>query len=286
MSDAEDGRVDEQPPDSEGSDEESLRALRREVEEKYDFDDFGPEEMAEMSLEEWEAVFDPDTWITGRDLLDRVEKDLRSRIAYREVFAVIERIRRDGEDQLLVYSDEGYAVVHPDGGIEGEGTVLRDVKPTVALCSMEEYEVDDPPEDVSLPQPVDVAEGSGEFGNLMLQIVAGAQMLVGVGLLVVWLLFPVVNGLFGTALPTVGTIFAPLLAGVFLVIGFFLFLVVANARLSDRFRAEEYRNRLRAVGAEHGERPDFLPFDEEGAPRVEPRRDDDNATAEGKSEGS
>ncbi|SDQ60864.1 DUF7319 domain-containing protein [Halopelagius longus] len=286
MSNAEDGRVDDQPPDSEDPEAESLQALREEVEEKYDFDDFGPEDMAEMSLDEWEAVFDPETWITGEELLDRVERELKSRIAYREVFAVLERIERDGREQLLVYSDEGYAVVHPDGSIEGQGTVLRDVKPTVALCSMEEYEVDDPPEDVSLPRPVDVTQGSGEFGNLMLQVVAGAQMLVGAGLLIVWMLFPAVNSLFGTSLPTVSTIFAPLVAGVFLAIGFFLFLVVANARLSDRFRAEEYRNRLRAVGAEEGDRPDFLPFDEASSPRVERRGDDGDTTAEGKSEGA
>jgi hypothetical protein len=50
---------------------------------------------------------------------------------------------------------------------------------------------------------------------------------------------------------------------VFLAVGLLLFTVVANARLSDRFRAEEYRNRLRAVDLEPGERPDFLP-DEDG----------------------
>ena len=44
----------------------------------------------------------------------------------------------------------------------------------------------------------------------------------------------------------------------FLFIGIFLFVVVANARLSDKFRAEEFRNRLRAIGLEDGERPDFL----------------------------
>jgi hypothetical protein len=41
-------------------------------------------------------------------------------------------------------------------------------------------------------------------------------------------------------------------------IGLFLFVMVANARLSDKFRAEEFRNRLRAVGLEDDERPDFL----------------------------
>jgi hypothetical protein len=55
----------------------------------------------------------------------------------------------------------------------------------------------------------------------------------------------------------------------FLLVGFFLFFVVANARLSDRFRSEEYRNRLRAVGLEDGERPDFLPPLDEDPPAVE-----------------
>jgi hypothetical protein len=51
-----------------------------------------------------------------------------------------------------------------------------------------------------------------------------------------------------------------LIAGIcFAAIGVLLFTVVANARLSDRFRAEEYRNRLRASDLEPGERPDFLP---------------------------
>lgn len=42
-----------------------------------------------------------------------------------------------------------------------------------------------------------------------------------------------------------------------------IFLVVANARLSDRFRAEEYRERLRAGGVDTDERPDFLPIEDE-----------------------
>jgi hypothetical protein len=55
-----------------------------------------------------------------------------------------------------------------------------------------------------------------------------------------------------------------LVAGLgFLLIGIILFVVVANARLSDKFRAEEYRNRLRAVGVESGERPDFLPVEDD-----------------------
>jgi hypothetical protein len=108
----------------------------------------------------------------------------------------------------------------------------------------------DPPADGSLPEPREVVEGSGEFGNLMLQIVAGVQVAVGVGLLVAWL-----------ALPSLSTVVAPIAAIGFLVIGFFLFLVVANARLSDRFRVEEFRNRLRALDEADEQWADVLPED-------------------------
>ncbi|WP_233560552.1 DUF898 domain-containing protein [Halobellus sp. Atlit-38R] len=242
---------------------DDLEALRKEVEETYDFDNFGPADMAEMSLEEWEAAFDPDTWIVGEELLDRVEQELKARVAIREIFAIVERV----EDRVVAYSDEGYAIVYADGSVEGEGTVLRDVKPTVALCSMEDYELMEAPEDASLPEPTDVVEGSGEFGNLMLQIVAGAQMLVGFGLLVAWL-----------ALPSLSTVVAPIAAIGFLVIGFFLFLVVANARLSDRFRTEEFRNRLRALDAAGDERLEELLHDEE--PERARSTDEDGAGAD------
>jgi hypothetical protein len=231
-----------------------LDALRREVEDKYDFENFGPADMAQMSPDEWDAVFDADTWITGTELLDRVEQDLRNRVAGREVFAVLERFAEDGEPRLLAYSDEGYAIVHPDGSIEGRGTVLRDVKPTVALCSMDEYEVPEPPENFELPDPNDVPEGSGQLGNNMLQVVAGAQILAGLGMLAIFFFtdrIPDANGAINLV--------APIMAVLFILTGIFLFSVVANARLSDRFRAEEYRNRLRAVGLEDGEIPEFVP---------------------------
>jgi hypothetical protein len=244
----------EDEPDAEEDADAELEALRQAVDEKYDFDNFGPKDMAEMTVDEWEAAFDPDSWIVGPELLDRVEKELYNRIAMREVFAVVERYTSEGEPRLVAYSDEGYAIVYPDGSVEGEGTVLRDVTPTVALCSMDDYDVADPPENVRLPSPDEVPEGSGEFGNLMLQIVAFVQMLGGLGLLVAWLA------------TDLNTIVAPVAALFFLLIGFFLFFVVANARLSDRFRSEEYRNRLRAVGVEDGTRPDFLPpLDEDPA---------------------
>ena len=227
-----DGSANEHPDE----DEQAIAELRAEVEETYDFGDFGPEDMAEMTLEEWEAAFDPDTWIVGEELLDRVETELKARVAIREVFGIVERTEEGGQDRVVAYSDNGYATVFADGSVEGEGTIRRDVEPTVALCSMDSYETMNPPADASLPEPRDVVKGSGEFGNLMLQIVAAAQMIVGVGLLGAWLF-----------ISTLETIAAPVTAVIFVLIGFFLFIVVANARLSDRFRVEEYRNRLQAL---------------------------------------
>ena len=115
-----------------------------------------------------------------------------------------------------------------------------------------------PPDDWSLPHPDSVPEGSGEFGNLLIQVVAGVQVLAGAALLV------------ATAVTDLGTIVAPAMGIVFLLVGVFLFAMVANARLSDRFRSEEYRDRLRAL-REAKERPEFVPVedgvvtDEEGA---------------------
>ena len=222
--------------------------LRRQVEEEYDFEDFGPEDMARMSAQEWDVAFDPDTWIVGEALLDRAEAELKSRIARREVFGILERVEEDGVEQLLVYSDEGYAIITPDGEVTGRGTVMRDVEPVVALAAMEEYEVPEPPEDWSLPDPETVPQGSGEFGNLMIQIIAALQVVAGLALLGSFVLLGV------------ETIVAPAVGILFLLIGVFLFAMVANARLSDRFRAEEYRERLRAL-REAEERPEFVPLD-------------------------
>ncbi|WP_436929793.1 DUF7319 domain-containing protein [Halosimplex halobium] len=278
MSDAADERVDGAEEASEadgagaeegtGEDAESIEALREQVEAEYDFDDFGPNEMASMSSEEWEAVFDPESWITGEELLDRVEADLKRRVAEREVFARVER----HDDRIVAYSDEGYATVYADGSVEGHGTVLRDVKPTVALASMESYDVPDAPPEELLPEPQEVPEGSGEFGNTVLQVVAGIQVLAGLVLIGGWFVFflGIVSPPGGGSVRSLNVV-AMLLGGVvFLAIGLLLFGVVANARLSDKFRAEEYRNRLRAVELEPGERPDFLPDEEspEDAPGI------------------
>ena len=220
----------------------STEELRAQVEDRYDFDEFSPEDMKRMSPEEWDAAFDPDSWITGEELMDRVEADVKAAVVRRDVFARVERL--SNPDRIVAYSDEGYAVVYGDGGIEGSGTVLRDVKPVVALCSMEEYEPSAMPDGDLLPDPMEVPEGSGEQGNLMLQLIAATQGIAGLVLLGAGVL----DG-------------SPLLvvAGLgFLVITFLLFFTVANARLSDKFRAEEYRNRLRAVGLDGDDRPEFM----------------------------
>ncbi|WP_418284411.1 DUF2304 domain-containing protein [Halorubrum sp. DTA46] len=240
-----DDAVDE--PDSAGA-AADLDELRERVEAEYDFDDFGPADMARMSPEEWDAAFDPDSWITGDRLLDRAEAELKSRIARRDVFGVLERVREDGEERILVYSDEGYAIVRPTGEIAGQGTVLRDIEPIVALAAMESYDVPEPPDDWSLPHPDTVPEGSGEFGNLMVQVIAAIQLLAGAALIG------------ATIFTDLDTVVAPAMGIVFVLIGLFLFVIVANARLSDRFRSEEYRNRLRAL-REAKERPDFVPVE-------------------------
>ncbi|WP_254831689.1 DUF7319 domain-containing protein [Haloglomus salinum] len=246
--------------------ERSTEELRAQVEEQYDFEDFTPEDMKRMSPKEWDAAFDPDSWITGEELMDRVEADIKAAVVRRDVFARIERLH--DPDRIVAYSDEGYAVVYGDGSIEGSGTVLRDVKPVVALCSMEEYEPDEMPDGELLPDPMEVPEGSGERGNLMLQLVAGVQVLAGLILLG--------GGLFA------GGDSGPLLIVVglgFLLIAFVLFFTVANARLSDKFRAEEYRNRLRALGMEGEDRPAFMDDLVEEHPELVEPDDDAESTA-------
>ena len=106
----------------------------------------------------------------------------------------------------------------------------------------------EPPDDWSLPHPDTVPQGSGEFGNLMVQVIAVVQVLAGAALLV------------ASFVIDLNTIVAPVIGIVFLIIGLLLFVMVANARLSDRFRSEEYRDRLRAL-RQAKERPDFVPVE-------------------------
>jgi len=239
-------RAQEDASGEEDSEEdESVQTLRRRVEQEYDFEDFGPEDMDSMSAEEWEAAFDADTWVTGTELLDRVEADLAARVARRDVFAVVERERRNGEERIVAYSDSGYAAVYEDGTVEGQGTVLRDVKPSVALCSMEDYDVPESSGE-GLPDPDSVPEGGGELANRLLLVIGVAQVLAGLALFGGWILYSL------SLIVAVGALG-------FTAFGVFLLVVVANARLSDRFRSEEYRERLRDAGVASGERPEFVP---------------------------
>jgi hypothetical protein len=282
-----------------GAGDATTEELRRRVEEEYDFEDFGPQDMAEMSPDEWEAAFDPDTWITGTELLDRVEADINARVARRDVFAVVERESKGSRERLVAYSDEGYALVYEDGTVEGRGTVLRDVKPSVALCSMEDYDVPDAPAG-GLPEPGAVPEGSGSLGHTLMLGVGSAQILAGAALFGGWLGpdLGVAAAVAGGALVLVGAVLAlvSLLSGLgvggaagalgsaalgvfvlgawagsglgviaavaafgFAAFGAFMLALVANARLSDRFRSEEYRERLRDAGVTADERPSFVP---------------------------
>lgn len=232
----------------------SVEELREAVEEKYDFDDFGPADMAEMSPEEWEAAFDPDSWITGTALLDRVEADLRDKVQRREVFAVVERLDWNGEDRVLAYTDAGYAIVSPDGAVEGEGSILRIVEPIVALCSMDSYDVPPMPENGGLPLPSEVSSGSGELGNRLMLVIGVVQIVAGLALLL---------GPLFIATGRSGSVLLATVAGVgFLGIGVVILVLVANARLSGRFRAAEYRDRLRAAGVGEDGRPSFVPTPE------------------------
>lgn len=250
-------------------------ALRRDVEERYDFADFDVRQMDDLSAEEWDAAFDADSWVTGTELLDRIEAELRSRVATRDLFAVVERETGEGDgdgERVLAYSDHGYVVVRPDGSVEGEGPLVEDVKPSVALASMPDYDVPEAPPDADLPSPEEVTTQGSDFGHRVLTVVAGIQVFAGVLLVLAALLFdPFVRALCsptgGGAYACAGTLVSPLggsavVAGVaglgFLVFGVVLFALVAQARLSDRFRAEEYRERLRSAGVD-GDRPDFVP---------------------------
>lgn len=201
-------------------------------------------------LEAWEADFDRDEWITGARLVERVERDLKARVGARDVFA---EVRRLTGDRLLAYSDEGYAILTPDGSVEGTGSVMDDVTSSVALCAMEGYEVPDAPADWALPDPDSVSRRGGELGNLMLQVIGGGLALSGLVMLVAAAVG--VAGRSPILLVLAGIIFA--------IGGVFLFVVVANARLSDRFRAGEYRRRLREAGVETGRPPPFVPVDDE-----------------------
>ena len=159
-------------------------------------------------------------------------------------------------------------IIGPDGTVEGEGGVRRDVEPVVAMCSMDEYEVSEPPANYELPSADEVPEQTGEFGNPMVQLIAGGQVIGGIALLGAFIL------------RLVETVVAPVVGGLFLVVGIGLFALVANARLSDRFRAEQYRSRLRAVEAGGIDRPEIEGTEEATDSKREPPQRADNHETE------
>lgn len=264
--------TDEEPVPNAGE-QELAEELRKQVEEEYDFEEFGEAQMAEISPEEWEAAFDPDTWVTGEALLDRVTNDLQAKVEQRDVFAVVERDVLDADDGsqevVLAYSDEGYAVVYPNGSVEGSGTVLRDVKPVVALCSMPDYEPAEPVGDGTLPEPESVASSGSELGNRVMQVVGIIQLIAGVVLLVAWVIFQL-------------SVIVPVVAVGFVLFGVFVLGLVANARLADRFRAEEYRDRLRSAGVGEGDRPSFVPGSDSSSQTATKQQNSGEAQGQGR----
>jgi len=97
-----------------------------------------------------------------------------------------------------------------------------------------------------------------------LQIVAGVMSLAGLALLVASVYSVAASygasALGGLSSAGGGSLAVMVVIGfVFLGVGLTLFATVANARLSDTFRAEEYRERLRNMGLDDGQRPGFLP---------------------------
>lgn len=252
---AEDPVVDDETAGDAGASrpDDSFRAA---VEAKYDFANFRPADMARMSLDEWEAAFDPETWITGPELLDRIDAELHNRIADGQLFAVVERHSEGGEPRLLAYTDAEYVVVHPDGTVVGTDGIRQEIEPVVALCSMDSYDVPPASDDAGLPEPDSIVPGSGALGHRLLLVVAVVQLLAGF----VLLLSPLLVNLG----PGAGALAVVLGLG-FIVVGVVIGLLVANARLSDRFRAADYRERLRDAGVGSDDRPGFLPtFDENG----------------------
>ncbi|PYZ02687.1 hypothetical protein C8039_03785 [Halogeometricum sp. wsp3] len=119
-------------------------ALRKQV-ETDDFDNFGPSDMVELAAEEWDVAFDENPGSPPTNSSTELRGTCET--AWRTVMCSLASSRRQDQPRVLVYSDEGYALVTPDGDLQGEGTVYRDVRPTLVLCSMDDFEVAEPPED-------------------------------------------------------------------------------------------------------------------------------------------
>lgn len=189
--------------------------------------------------------------IVGKELLNRIELDVKDRISRRNIIAAIETIHIDDEVHLLIYDDTGYALISLDGSTSGMGSIRTEVENIVVLCSLSTYDVPELPSgDFFLGMNVPSKPSSG-VGNKLLQMLASSFILIGI----LFLFSPLfVN------FPRPGSGILTTVSGFgFILTGLFLLLVVVHSRLSDRFRSMEYADRLKKIGIGSDFRPDFLP---------------------------
>ena len=178
--------------------------------------------------------------IVGKELLNRVELDIRDRISRRNIIAAIETIHIDDEENLLIYDDAGYALIALDGSVSGMGSIRTEIENIVVLCSMDTYDVPElPAGDFSLNIDA-ISKSSSGIGNKLLQILASSFLIIGILLLFspLFINFPRPGSGILTTVSGFGFIFT----------GLFLLLVVVHSRLSDRFRSTEYADRLKKIG--------------------------------------
>ena len=189
--------------------------------------------------------------IVGKELLNRVDLDIKDRISRRNIIAAIETIHIDDEENLLIYDDAGYALIALDGSVSGMGSIRTEIENIVVLCSMDTYDVPElPAGDFSLNIDAPSKSSSG-IGNKLLQILASSFLVIGILLLFspLFVNFPRPGSGILTSVSGFGFIFT----------GLFLLLGVVHSRLSDRFRSTEYADRLKKIGIGSDFRPDFLP---------------------------
>ena len=121
--------------------------------------------------------------IVGKELLNRVDLDIKDRISRRNIIAAIETIHIDDEENLLIYDDAGYALIALDGSVSGMGSIRTEIENIVVLCSMDTYDVPElPAGDFSLNIDAPSKSSSG-IGNKLLQILASSFLIIGILLL-------------------------------------------------------------------------------------------------------
>ena len=189
--------------------------------------------------------------IVGKELLNRIELDVKDRISRRNIIAAIEKIHIDDKEHLLIYDDAGYALIALDGSISGMGSIRTEMETITVLCSITTYDVPELPSGnffLGMNMPPKPSSG---IGNKLLQILASSFILIGILVLF--------SPLFVNS-PRPGSGILTTVSGFgFILTGLFLLLVVVHSRLSDRFRSMEYADRLKKIGIGSDFRPDFLP---------------------------